>query len=159
MSLTNKHRELMNLIESGIRGYTAQTWKTLWQKRSILATRDEILTAIEELGQSREEEILQFLEKIYEPSVSIQRRSASTLQGVDVYNDEWDVEYYDYPFAPDILRHRLQYEIELTCGYCCAEYPRSEVDIEKDRAAGLPSYERAHQVLEKAIANLRRAVL
>ena len=147
--------ELQNMVGGGVRDYTDRTCRTLWFKRAIRYTVEEQYIAVSALGETGRKDVLEYLKKMYTPSVQVEDRESHTVQGVDGIDDYWKAEVYRYPHAQIVFAQNLRYEVNLTSSSWGAETERTQDLIEKDRERILKS-RKSHQVFRAAIEKLEQ---
>lgn len=116
---------------------------------------EDQLIGVEALGETSNRNVLDYLVKIYTPSIMHERRSSSAMCGSDPIYDEWSVEVYSYSLAKYELAKDLSYEIALsTCSWCC-ETQLDEESIERHRKNATINME-SHKIFISSISKLRK---
>ncbi len=179
MNLESVH-ELMNIANCGIRKqYPVEiryrevkphwwSWKTVKEPYEYVPEPEyyrleDSIKAIKELGESGDQHVLEFLEKLYTPEIDQQSERYFVSGGSEPRDDDWKyliTTSVVYPNAMGSLYDALQYIVDTTeiyeddCGY-----EVSDVDYSAKLKRGeLPPPENAeaHIVIQTAISKLKK---
>lgn len=157
--------ELYRMVNAKVRTFTKRSIKTLWRQLPVYYDLDDQLTGIEALGLTQRPEALDFLKKIYLPSIVEVRKEFRC--GDIYYHAMWDPtcrwieEHHSYPHAKGALASALAFSVDITPNPYHRD--RDWANVEKDRLSrdkideecqNIILKNKAHQLIREAIARL-----
>lgn len=137
-------------------------WLPFFERKSSRVKESEFpklanqLCAIEQLGKSANNQVLDYITTLSKENVQIVRSDSGPTSYSDMtsYNDSWRTEKHSYPNARGALKHFLDFDIQISRSYVGHEIEISAEELELQWAP--VNLSPARQILSKAKATLEQ---